>query len=207
MSCLNCDDKAYWEAQVPIIAAKDLDKFLAAAKEGDKKSIGNLFQSLLSTVKSAQANNEVLLPRIKWIVTRTAAFANSDLGVFQRAGLYSLVRLVNGKRDNKSYYTLDAVREWITRRLSSVTGKLNADMTDVQARAVDSRDFLDSHAQVFVAGIKELVRLTAGDTLKNAPEIRSVANSMLADVKEIPVLTQKTQGLLDAVQHIIDSQK
>lgn len=167
-----------------------------------------LLGDLIATIGDANHNNnQKLLPEIKKTLDMINSLADQQDKWYARSALRFLVTGIDGNRDNKSYYTLDAGREWIERRLSSTSGQLNQDLKATQAKIVDARDFLDEHAHVFVEGIKTLVKLTEGDARKESDQIKVTANAMTSDYLVAEQLKDKTLDALNAATNIQLSQQ
>lgn len=72
---------------------------------------------------------------------------------------------------------------------------------------IDARDDLDSHAQIFVQGIKKIKELSAGGKSgENAEQIRAVVADF-EKMKQTIRLTEKTQAALDMIDSVIKSLK
>lgn len=194
---------------MPAIAGKDLDEFNQAAQRSNLPKVGQLLDALVSTIRDAQKNNEKIVPVIGKMISAIQSLANSG-SWFGKQGLKVLVKAVNGNRDNRSYYTLDAAREWIARRLEATTGTpVKSGLEGVQDKVVIARDLLDSMAQNFVSGIKNLVALTAGDMNANVTvaAIHAQAANMTEDWKRSDSFTVATQDALTSAQAVQDAAK
>ena len=163
-------------------AAKDLQKFNVAAEKNDRKEVNNLIKSqLLPVIQEAQKNNEKVVPKIGDIIGKINSLAKDAAdNWFKEQGLKAFVWLLNGNRDNLSYYKTDAGREWIQRRLAASKDQLKKDLTDLQKKIVEGRDNLDALAQSFVKGVKEIKELTTNgeSAKKNESKIKKTAEDM-----------------------------
>lgn len=196
------DDAEKWKAFVPKFADKNLDAFKTAAKNGNQQKMGQLIGDLVSVINDANSNNDKLLPRIGKVVSSVESSANNLDSWWGRWKLRFVVKAVDGTRDNKSYYSLDAAREWIARRLSVTSGQMNSDLKEIRNKVVEARDTLDRHAQVFVQGIKKIVKLTDDDTKKNAGKIQSIANELARDFKQTGEIIGKTNDALGTAKNV-----
>jgi hypothetical protein len=185
-----------------------LEEFKEAAKSGNNAVLIQLMGSLFSKVKEVQGNNEVLLPRIIKATGWIKSLTDGDLGGFFRGrALNFLVSTIDGNRDNFSYYWFDASAKWIERRANSTSSQLKTDLDTSRTMIIDARDDLDSHAQIFVQGIKKIKELSAGGKSgENAEQIRAVVADF-EKMKQTIRLTEKTQAALDMIDSVIKSLK
>jgi len=198
-------DKAYWEGQVPILSDKDLDKFEAAAQAKDRSALNSEVVALKDIVAEAQENNKKLVPQITKLVTWINDLAQNSDKWFRPTALRSLVILIDGNRDNKSYYLLDAAREWIEKRLSLVGGQLQNDFRSAQNQIVDARDTLDDNAQIFVRGVKDIRKLSECSKTNDA-QIKGIATKMMNAMENGKALLPKTDQAISAIEGIINNQ-
>jgi len=198
-------DKAYWEGQVPILSDKDLDKFEAAALAKDRTALNAQTIALEDIVKEAQENNKKLVPQITKLVTWINDLAQNSDKWFRPTMLRSLVVMIDGNRDNKSYYLLDAAREWIEKRLRLIGGQLQTDFRTAQNQIVDARDTLDDNAQIFVRGVKDIRKLSECPKTNDA-QIKGIATKMMNAMENGKALLPKTDTAIETIQSIVTNQ-
>lgn len=205
---LKRDDTEELKKQGEIFANDKLEEFKEAAQAGNKSTLAHLMGDLLVKVKNVQANNEVLLPRITKITNWIKSLSDGDLnGFFRGRALNLFVSAVDGNRDNFSYYWFDSCAKWIERRSDSTSSQLKTDLNTSRSMIIDARDDLDSHAQIFVQGIKKIRQLSSGGKSgENAEQIRAVVQEF-ERMKQTIKLTEKTQAAVDKIDDIIKSLK
>ena len=187
-------------------ANNKLENFRAAAEKNDATALKEMTKDLLNVVKKVQKNNDKLLPRITWIIDKIKSLSDADLnGFFAGRFLHLFVAAVDGNRDNYSYYWFDAAAKWVEKRFDATSGTLKTDLTDSRNMIIDARDELDSHAQIFVHGVKKIRQLSSdGKSGENTSEIRKVVQN-LELMKETIRLTEKTQATVDKIQEMINN--
>ena len=187
-------------------ANNKLEDFREAAEKKNATALKEMTKDLLNVVKNVQKNNDKLLPRIIWVVDKIKSLSDKDLnGFFAGRFLHLFVAGIDGNRDNYSYYWFDAAAKWIERRLNATSDTLKTDMTDSRNMIIDARDDLDSHAQIFVQGVKKIRELASGGNAgENASEIRKVVQNLQL-MKETIRLTEKTQASIDKIQEMINN--
>lgn len=198
------DDKKYWEDQVTVISDRDLDQFVTAATNGDKKVIVKLLTDLKKVVSDSQSNIKTFLPFIGTAVGSLGKLAEGKSWTFslRMISLRFIVNAIDGNRDNKSYYLLDAARVWIEKRLSSAQGQLKTDLKDIQNMVVETRDTLESMAQVFVKGVKDLKELTK-DAKTNEEKIKQTVSGMVGASKNAPLLGERYENTVEKIAAVI----
>lgn len=188
-------------------ASCNLQEFKDALLRDDKQTLKQLTtDGLLKVIKRAEENNKVLIPKIFSVTSWIKSLSDRDLnGFFASKSLYYFVSVIDGKRDNISYYTFDAGREWIERRLDSTSGAFNRNLRQSRDLIVSARDDLDSNAQIFVQGVKKIKELSsAGKAGSNGQEIRNVV-SQFEEMKQNMKLTEKTETAINKITQSIES--
>lgn len=201
------DDSEQRIQEAEEIASRDLSAFEWAGKNNDGASMTRLMRTqLLAAVEEAYHNNEGFLPRFAWIIETIHSLAYGDLNSWIRAGtLGFLVRAIDKNRDNLSYYRLDAGRMWIDRRINSTKGSLKSDLLDIQNRIIDTRDTLDSMAQVFVQNNRKLIAntWTPCEAPKNTDSIKAAADDIMQKYENSKDLIPKYQATIERIKETI----
>ena len=187
-------------------ANKKLQDFKDAAQKDDKKRMADLVKDVLKLLKSVERNNNKLLSTIDILTNAVKFTSDRELdGWFWSRLLHFVVSAIDGNRDNYSYYMFDGCSKWIERRVGSVKGDLKDRLDNSRKLIIDARDDLDSHAQIFVQGIKKIRELSSdGKAGKNADEIRAVVETFQKMKKTIR-LREKTTASIQSVEDIIKS--
>lgn len=198
------DDKKYWEDQVTVISDRDLEKFATAATNGDKKELVKLLTDLKKVVSDSQSNIKKFLPLIGTAIGSLEKLTNGRSWTFlpRMLSLRFIVNAIDGNRDNKSYYLLDAARVWVEKRLSSAKGQLKTDLQDIQTLVVETRDTLESMAQVFVKGVKDLKELTK-DAKTNEEKIKETVSGMVGGSKNATLLGNRYENTVEKITAVI----
>lgn len=185
-------------------ASARLDEFnQVAAADGD---LSGFFGDLLKYITKAQKNNEPLLKKIAFIVGRMKAITSGGISRIGSIRLHALMVLVDGNRDNVSYYVLDFSSQWLERRVSSATNTDNVKkmMEETNADIKLARDTLDAGAQKFVQGVKRLRELSANmKGPENELEILAIIHAIDEGTKDTTLVTKTN----DAVARIQDLAK
>ena len=203
---LKKDDTPQLKAEGEKFASDKLQEFKAAASQSsDPQNLKEFFNDLLVYVQKAQKNNEKLTKGIGFIVKRMKAITANGISLRNRAGhrLHVLTTLVDGNRDNVSYYVLDYASQWIEKRLESVSGELKSIMSDIRDDIVTARDRLDNNAQVFVKGVKDIMGWT---TFMQGPNNASKIMDVIANLEKganDKTLVSKTNEAVSKLQSLI----
>lgn len=142
-----------------------LADFQSAAEVGDTNTLKTLLEKLVEAQKRAHDNLVKAFPAIKMMTNALKGLSSQgDLhpiiervkGGLKDVALHALAALVDGNRDNVSYYMYDAAQEWIEKRVGGkfASAGLQKNLNDAREAILNVRDSLDSTAQVFVNTIK-----------------------------------------------------
>ncbi len=159
----------------------------------------------LDQVNEANENTKKVVPKLDKLVQYLADWSMNP-GFFDTLKIKSTLYLVNGKRDNKSYYLLNGSGRWAKIRADSATStnpavaKLAQDLNGFKADSFKARDEFDDAAQIFVRDLAQLDELKSG-LPKNAPEFHAVATELSAQMKA------HAPAILEAGQKAVDNAK
>lgn len=151
---LKPDDTPKLKEELERTAATDLEAFVT----GDESQRSTLYRVPLDILKAVEKNNKKVLGALEPIenlmqkLSRAQRFAPlADLA------LKAITSFLDGNRDNFSYYKLDACREWAQRRKDAgVTGPDAGTLDNLIRESTVARDSLDTMAQAFVKGVKDI---------------------------------------------------
>lgn len=204
VSCipLKPDDTPKLKKEMENIANNRLQEW--NQKNGDKTAAAEMLVDLLKTLQKAETNNNKALPGIEKLTEKMAKLDAKGMDSFWGSnGLRALTAVVDGNRDNISYYTFEAARLWIEKRLPA-TKNIKAQLEEAMKLIITARDALDSQAQVFVKSIKNIREWTKHAS-QNAEKIRSAIKDVQKANKETH-LPEKTTAAINKVHEIINSQ-
>ena len=119
--------------------------------------------------------------------------------------LHGVAWLIDGNRDNLSYYVLDYSSKWIEARLPSAPEGLKYIMKQIQTDIETARDNLDGNAQVFVTGIKNILEWTSNRKGSfHAKEIKSTIANIQKGTED-KTLIVKTDEAVTKIQTLAKS--
>ena len=154
----------------------------------------------------AEANNEKLAAGISKIVGQLKTIISWGVNPASSHPLYVLTAAIDGNRDNVSYYVLDYCREWIDRRVESLTSApdLKQALLSIRKDIVTARDALDANAQVFVNGIKDLKNYSfMGMAWRHAKEVKAIIQKLDEGSKDTTFII-KTKDAANQIQNLLD---
>lgn len=197
------------------IVNEDLDAFLNATESGTVSEIRDYLKTLVKTQKRAHDNLIRILPKLEKIIGALDSLskdrlegtvANTVLRMLQRSVLKMLTTLVDGNRDNVSYYMYDAAQEWIHERTKKGTygpgvAKLKNKLNEAQAMIIKARDTLDDNAQIFVKTIKEVKKMR-----ENSSEWKKI-QEQIAELVRATKSTDMRKISQEALDKVIEIQK
>ncbi|KAI1294887.1 hypothetical protein HDE_05984 [Halotydeus destructor] len=207
-------DADYWIKQAKINAELDLDKFeplIVALAQGqnDTAELVHQLQLLQAQIVDSDTNSQGLIPKIGGLVNQINALVQGHPNFLQIGAFKILIAVVDGQRDNKSYYLLDGAQNWVVLRVPALeahpsdrVNKLKKELTNVQAATVDTRDTLDATAQKFVKAVKSLHALSS-DFNKNLAEIQKIATGLKDLTPEGKNFLAKSADLVNKVKSVV----
>jgi len=199
------DDTEELKKQIEVTANKNLGEFIMDVKANDVAKIKQHLKDLKQIVEDVQKNNHKLIPFINGVVETLVFYTKRDLNIVWGGLVHLTAAAIDGNRDNYSYYTFEAAKEWIKRRVNNTHDALKQGLDDSFNKINAAQEDLDSHAQVFVSGIKKLKELSSGGNAgKNQEEIRTVV-AQLVHNKEDGKLIEKTDAAIAQIQTTIDN--
>ena len=152
--------------------------FKTAAGNNNKAKMSELSINLLNSVKAAKELSDKALPGILKITKTLKEKAEKlESSWLQREMVTFITHAVDGNRENKIYYKLDASQTWIADREGDIKdqGTKNK-FGDAKKAIIAARDALDKQAQVFaknIKAIKEMTNWTGDATKNNAQQIKT----------------------------------
>ena len=186
-----------------VIASKNFDTFSSAVKSDDRGQRNEALDDLKAAVEDAHKNNLRLARNLGKFVNIIKSLST---GIFAtRIPRFSTILLmtkgVDGNRDNKSYFLLDAAREWLERRLPLVEdgSELKNQMKELLPKVIAARDTLDGMAQNFVNGVKRLITLTTKIPF-DQDTIAQVASDLVENGKQSDKLEQEGNDALVIIE-------
>ncbi|KAI1291119.1 hypothetical protein HDE_07648 [Halotydeus destructor] len=207
-------DAAYWIKKSKEIADHNLTDFggvmddVISAKSNDKliKELDYVERQL----KDADANNHKLVPRVVGIINRINGLVEGNPNAVKRVTLKSFIYMIDGVRDNKSYYLLDGIYNWIQERIpilqkveeNPVVRQLILDLILIKDESGKVRDSLDNRAQEYVKGVKEIHKLT-GDVAGNLAQIQKIAKDMIGDPNWEKEFLSQSEQLVQRTNEIV----
>lgn len=199
------DDYKYWESQVEVIASKELDSFAAAVESGKRGEMHAALDELKGAVEEAHKNNN-RLSRVLGGFVNTIKSLSTGLSL-TRLPRMNLIRLmtkaIDGNRDNKSYFLLEAARQFIDRRIPLIKdgNPLKDLMKEALPKVTAARDTLDDMAQIFVNGVKKMITLT-DNSRANQDEIARLAKDLVENGKRSEQLQQEGAAALEIIDRM-----
>ena len=209
---LKPDDKQQRIREAEEIAARDLQVFLEAYAHKYTGKLAELTRDAIDVLQSAQVNNRKLNKALGPVIAIMDKLANPSGGPLGKPinflklrALQLLSNLLDGNRDNFSYYRLDAIREWIERRTTSEGAHDSKELKQAHEHVVAARDALETMASTFVKGLKDIKEETKHVLHEDHKRIKQIADNILkvaADNKH--VLIDKTNDSIQDLQKAID---
>lgn len=196
---LKPDDTPRLEQEREEFAAKNLESFVA----GDEAARTSFYKEAGDILKAVQKNNDNVLGNSEPVERLMVKLSSGGLFDFvQMRVLQLLTNLIDGNRDNFSYYKLDAVREAAQRRLDAgVSGEEAETLQKLVKETTEARDALDTTAQAFVKGVKKIKELTADVGHEDHEEIQNQAKGMIAvGQANSPILKSGTANAIALVE-------
>jgi len=202
---MKCNDTEKLIKKGEAFANDRLVDFQGAGQNGNSSSMAEMTNDLLVLVNKVQENNKVLTSFIENIVSSIKYLTDRNLhNFFYGRALHLLVAAVDGNRDNFSYYMLDASAKWIELRVESTPSQVKSDFESTRSLLLDARDNLDSHAQVFIKGIKTIRKLSSGGMSgEHEQDIRAVVDRF-QEMMQTFKLIEMTQTSIQKIESIIN---
>jgi len=212
----NDNNRWYWIDKGNENAARDLDKWpaiaagIASGAADAKPALNEQLRFLKSQVELIDANDKTLDGSLKSLVSNLKWLADGSPNFIRRNAFKAMVGYVNGKRDHKSYYLMDGAANWVDKRTPQLAGspageQLAQDMNAAKAAIRKTQETLDSSAQVYVQGIKDLSSLN-DDVAKNIDRIRDIVNNLNALFTK-STFVPDSQAMVDAVAQLVNKWK
>jgi len=136
-------------------------------------------------------NNRKTASELLQVVVGLNGLASGEQGPEVTAKFRSLLALITGKRDHKSYYLSGGAISWLEQRIATLTTSYSSDLRKqlhaVMTVVTEARTALDSGAQVFVGVVAKLNQL-AGDYEANREQIVTVTSRLISAFKQSPLL-------------------
>lgn len=159
---------------------------LQAASARNKKALTTELKELFRQVRDATDNNLKVANAIEKVIKSFQFLVRGNPLLIRKLGLKSVTRLLDGKRDNKSYYLLDGSRIWLEKRIevlakydtSEAAKALQTEFEEILAEVIKVRDMLEERAQAFVANLKRLHVLSGDDVGRHLDQLKETADEM-----------------------------
>ena len=129
---------------------QDLAEFVQAWKSNDKQSVTSMTNFIIKIANSGYEHSIKLNKNFAKMAPILQKLAHSRVPFAMKA----VAKLIDGNRDNKSYYDLETVIQWINKRVAA--GVQDANLTKAVVAAKESQDALQAMADAFVSTIKTL---------------------------------------------------
>ena len=195
---LKADDTDKLKKEAEATRVQDLEAFV----EGDAEARRPLYQVPRDILAQVQANNKKVLGALEPVEGLMVKLAEGTRFHFLRMRALALITsFIDGNRDNFSYYKLDAVVQWAEERLKSVTEGPDAELlAQLRDKAAEARDALDSMAQAFVKGVKEIKAQTTRGGKEDDAVIQETANAIVEkSQRNKPILTEDVADAIELV--------
>ena len=193
------DDYKKFEQKAEEISQKDLEDYQVAVKAGDRQTQAKLVQDAIKVLEEAQANNQKLdkgmLPLMEFLNRMSHG---SHLKVLRMAFLRFLSNLIDGNRDNKSYFLLQGVEKWAEKRPGE------PEVAAAGQDAKEAKEHLDTMAGTFVKGIKAIKEETSHTFKEDEEKIRGITENIVATAKEnSPLMIKKTEQAITELKNLL----
>lgn len=129
-------------------SSMNLDEFVDAWTNKDKASVRVMTDFIIKIAKSGQDHSVKFTRKFSRMHAFLEKVANRNLNIFMKL----LATIIDGNRDNESYYDLETVIQWIEKRQER--GVEDANLAKALKAAKESQDHLQTMAGTFVSGIK-----------------------------------------------------
>lgn len=133
-------------------SSKDLEQFVRAFNEGDKPTLFELSKFIIDIAKRGQDNSKKQSANMSRLLRVLNAGAHR--GWLGSLLVRELAWLIDGNRDNESYYDLETVIQWVEKR--QARGVHDQDLDRALAAAKESQEHLQNMAGTFVEDIKRI---------------------------------------------------
>ena len=147
---LKPDDMPKRKEQAEKDSNQDLDKFVTAFKNGDGATVGKLTNFIIKIAESGKKHSEQIVPKLMGLQEKLQKVADNGRSWLMTA----LTELLDGNRDNESYFDLETCIQWIKKRQDK--GVKDADLDAGLKAAKESQEHLQKMAGTFVDGIKSM---------------------------------------------------
>ena len=127
---------------------KDLDRFVEAWNKQDKAAVLEMTTFIIKIAKGGYDHSIQLNKTFEQLYPLLVKLAHSKHTWLMRMVAY----IIDGNRDNQSYYDLETVIQWIQKRQDK--GVKNDNLVQAHDFAKSSQDHLETMAQTFVKAIK-----------------------------------------------------
>lgn len=147
---LKPDDMPRRIKQAEIDSNKDLDEFVQAWNNKDNPKLVKMTDFIINIANEGYQHSISLEKNLKRFVPVLSKLSRSGFPWPMRA----LAWIIDGNRDNESYYDLETVIQWINKRQAA--GVKDNNLSEALAGAKESQDSLQAMADAFVSTIKTL---------------------------------------------------
>lgn len=143
------NDMPKWIKKAEEDSSKNLNEFVTAFNEHDTETLSKLTNEIIEIAKKGQNHSIDFVSKFPKLL-RLMKASSERHGIIVRA----LAFLIDGNRDNESYYVLETLIQWIEKRQEQ--GVSDPDLTKALAAAKASQEHLQNMAGTFVEGVKQI---------------------------------------------------
>lgn len=190
------DDMPRRIKQAEIDSNKNLNEFVKAWNDKDKTSLLSMTDFIINIADEGYQHSIGLEKNMQRFIPMLASLSRSGCPWLMR----TVAWLIDGNRDNESYYNLETVIQWITKRQTA--GVKDDNLTNALDASKESQDSLQAIADALVPTIK-ILKHDARDMVSLMDDVVKVMNE-----KSGPFISRYADSLvaLNKFRSSIDSQ-
>ena len=202
---LKPDDKELRMKECEATSVKDLDAFNLAWTAKDQKKLAELTDDIINVLVEAQDNNVKLNRKMKPVIRLLDELSKPrrllPIKFLRTRALSLLTNILDGNRDNLSYYRLESVRLWLEKRMTAEVAESVPEFVSAKTHVTAARDALEEMASTFVSGLKTVkdesghIIGTDHDAIRDA--IVKIVETADANSDVLVQETDKTQTALE----------
>lgn len=147
---LKPDDMPRRIKQAEIDSNKNLNEFVTAWNNKDKEQLLSMTDFIINIANEGYSHSIGLNTNLKRFIPVLSRLSQSGCPWMMR----TVAWLIDGNRDNESYYDLETVIQWITKRQEA--GVSDDNLSAALEASKESQDSLQAMADVLVSTIKTL---------------------------------------------------
>lgn len=162
-------DKKKLKKMVRETANADLEAF----DDEEEASRGRFYNTPLTIVKKVKQNNENILNKVQGL--KTLMSSGSDSSAEQL--LAKVTKVLSGERDNFSFYSLEACRQWANKRKQLTQWDEKMDLELIEGWCEVARDKIETISDVLESGLKEIKEMSG--TAASAGQVKEAVQRIL----------------------------